>query len=275
MSMPEMIENERSCPQDDTPRFLETGSIPELPIEAKVPEKEPEVSDLQQRVERLEERHKSVQELATKIEHKRCAIEDLQKEVKAEKKELDVLVKELTDLCLSQFDSQLRIVFPKNEVQAGDDTWRERPVSDLDGLTERQIELLQQNFVTVGQLCDWLGNDWSEKIVGIGPALKDKIRESIDQIAGITGDKIRAVAEEARAKRLAAGTEEECVNETHSDSEELAEFIRLCNSILDEVTSDEFDPTFVEDVLEQAESEGFFTDEQKRGVQHIAEMWIR
>lgn len=63
------------------------------------------------------------------------------------------------------------------------------------------METLSTNFKTVGEACEWCGNDYSDKIPGLGPAMREKLQNAIDNFAGVTDEAILAEAERGKAER--------------------------------------------------------------------------
>lgn len=219
-----------------------------------------------------ENRDREMRSLAFSIHRQKLEIAELQSDLKEMKKCLEETFQELHSLALAEppkKSEQMTI-----NLEYTNDEWLKKPVSELEGLTENQLEKLSERFKTIGEVVEWVGDDFSEKIPGIGEAVKDKIREACNIAAGITSDKIREIAEVEKAKRLNNEVHGGPENEVHRDPIELEALRLRCQYILDEVFDPEFDDEFVRSVLEQIDNEEFYTDEQARGIENVERVFL-
>ena len=213
-----------SCEDEDGDK-PEDGEESEKESEPAV---EVTVEELQDSVARQKEHLLQIRALVDCIEDYKSVITNLKERVKTNQKLLESKQEELNALVLRGVSEQRQLPFmyepndpsepevaAKEEVQtvqpdangSPDGTtgceWKSCPVSDLFELTEKEIEKLSAEFETCGEVCEWLGSDFSKKITGIGEKTREKIQTAIDRIAGVTDDAIRVEAERGKAEREA------------------------------------------------------------------------
>ncbi len=213
-----------------------------------------------------EERDAEMKALALKIRDEQATISELQTKLKERKKALKKMLSDIQELALAEPPKPSEKM--EINIECADEGWLKNPVSELEGLTENQIEKLSERFKTIGEVVEWVGDDFSEKIPGIGEAVKDKIRESVNIAAGVTDDKIREVAEAEKAKRLNSEIEVE------ENPYRVEAFRFRCLNILDEVDDPEFDDQYVRDVLAKVENDKFYTADQLEGIENVERVFL-
>ena len=246
------------------------------------------LEELQDSISRQQEHLSEIRLLVDCIESYKSAIVTLKDRVKTNQKLLEAKQEELNTLVLRGVSEQRQFPFmvdnrepnasenaPKMDsatLQASDD-WKSFPVSALSGLTEKEIEKLSAEFNTCGEVCEWIGSDYSKKVAGIGEKTREKIQTAIDGIAGVTDEAIHAEAERGKAERENTDVQP---NEVHSEPQEIQEFLTQCESLLTTLEDEEnFDSGFLTSVIEQVSKDYFYTDEQKRAVCRIESSFVR
>lgn len=117
-----------------------------------------------------------LQLLALNIQTTESSIVELKSQLKDEKDILKGYYKRLLNLTKKGVDNQLEMDLPaaekpeeksdEDEDETPSDDWKKRPVSDLD-LTDHLKAKLAENFETCGEVCDWVGSDYTKKIKGL------------------------------------------------------------------------------------------------------------
>ena len=181
---------------------------------------------LQESLDRQKAHFSKMQKIVREIDAKIAEIAGLKYDVKSANSELEDLQRELVELVKNGADEQrkLPIEIWDSENTVVDDAWKSRPVADLPGLTENEIEKLSAEFETCGEVCEWVDSDFSRKVSGIGDKIRDKIKASIDKIAGVTDDAIKAEAERGKAEREKLETGEGI---TATDAEYLLAILKM------------------------------------------------
>ncbi|MDO4584694.1 MAG: hypothetical protein Q4D62_11390 [Planctomycetia bacterium] len=199
---------------DDTPENeeIESESADEL-----MRQPEPKENAWKQLNVRAARYQKQLQKVSAEIAEKEDVVDDLKEQLKVARSELKACNKELLRLARNGMSEQLELDLPdteqsepkesdegenREEDEEPSEEWKKRPVSDLD-LTEKIKEKLAENFGNCGEVCDWIGSDYVNKIKGLGEFARDKIRDAIDKMAGVTEKAIRKEAAKKSTEKTA------------------------------------------------------------------------
>lgn len=78
------------------------------------------------------------------------------------------------------------------------DEWKLKSVRVLTGFTEKQMDKIEANFATLGQVQEWSCKDYREKMPGIGQALQDKLIDAMSDYAVAWQQKANDINETAQ-----------------------------------------------------------------------------
>lgn len=142
---------------------------------------------------------KHVVKTAQEISQAASKIVVLQDQLKEAKKEYDALVSRQNSYILTNGDS-IQTTFadmdsipeptitedgepaePERVIDS--DGWKEQSVRVLPGFTEKQLDKIEANFRTLGQVQEWACKDYREKMPGIGQTLQDKLIDALSDYA--------------------------------------------------------------------------------------------
>lgn len=144
---------------------------------------------------------KHVVKTAQEISAAASRIVILQDQLKDAKKEYDALVNRQNSYILTNGDS-IQTTFadmdsvpeptitedsepaePERVIDS--DGWKEQSVRVLPGFTEKQLDKIEANFRTLGQVQEWACKDYREKMPGIGQTLQDKLIDALSDYVAV------------------------------------------------------------------------------------------
>lgn len=98
------------------------------------------------------------------------------------------------------------------------DEWKSHSVRELPGFTQKQMEKIEANFRTLGDVQNWSCKDFREKMPGIGQVLQDKLIDALSDYAVAWQQKAPKTEEEEPQQQEEADAAEP---ETTEESEDV------------------------------------------------------
>ena len=120
---------------------------------------QPETDD-PKRLQNFVERCKK---LADEISKEQQTLTTMKNKCKEQQKRVEALLEDLRRLASKGPDQQREIDFADQP----EPDWKALPIARLE-LSEKLLEKLAGNFLTVGDVVEWIGTDFREKIPGVG-----------------------------------------------------------------------------------------------------------
>ena len=202
-------------PEDATPEDGSLESSDDADQETELADNQEELFAAEDpvRKKKITECWADVVERAKEIAAVQLKIVEKKEELKYYQKEYDSLVKKQNDYILTNGNG-IQLTFddvaadqsepttaaeqPPAVETVDPDEWKLKSVRVLTGFTEKQMDKIEANFATLGQVQEWSCKDYREKMPGIGQALQDKLIDALSNYADAWQQKANDINETAQ-----------------------------------------------------------------------------